>query len=221
MPSVTPRLYFKGQLDRNADAPVTEAALTRRAALLLPLLLARCGEPPEPVYDPLRYNYLPPIQLNVASIAIEQRFVPSGVGPEVSNQDPVPPAEALKAMANDRLQPFGTANKAVFAILDASMVRQNDVVTGSMAVSLSILDDGGGRMGFAEARVQNRHTGRIGALRPVLYEMTKAMMADMNVEFEYQIRHNLKDWLIVPAAPDVPVQQAPLEQPGPVQPKTE
>jgi hypothetical protein len=34
----------------------------------------------------------------------------------------------------------------------------------------------------------------------------------MNVEFEYQIRHNLKDWLTTSAAPDTPVQQAPLDQ---------
>ena len=197
------------------------AFLTRRGALLLPLVLASCGAEPEPVYEPLRYNYLPPIQLNVASIAIEQRFVPSGVGPEISNQDPVSPVAALKSMADDRLQPFGTANKAVFAILDASMLRQNDVITGSMAASLSILDDGGARLGFAEARVENRHTGRVGNPRPVLYEMTKAMMADMNVEFEYQIRRNLKSWLLASAAPDVPVEQTPLDQPGPALPKTE
>src|SRR5271166_1219300 len=109
--------------------------LSRRFVLLLPLALAACGEEPEPVYEPLRYNYLPPIQLNVASIEVQQRFIPSGVAPDVSNQDPVPPIEALKAMANDRLQAFGTANKAVFAILDASLARTNDVVTGSMAVS--------------------------------------------------------------------------------------
>src|ERR1700761_929880 len=115
--------------------------LTRRVALLLPLVLAACGgEEEEQVFEPLRYNYLPPIRLNVASIAVEQRFVPSGVDPDVSNQDPVPPIVALKAMANDRLQAFGTANKAVFAILDASLVRQGDEVTGTFAVSLTILD---------------------------------------------------------------------------------
>jgi hypothetical protein len=187
--------------------------MTRRSALLLPLVLAACGgEEEEQVFEPLRYNYLPPLQLNVASIAIEQRFVPSGVDPDVSNQDPVPPIEALKAMANDRLQAFGTANKAVFAILDASLVRQNDIVTGSFAVSLTILDDPGTQLGFAEARVQSRHTGRIGDIRPVLYDMTKAMMSDMNVEFEYQIRHNLKNYLTEAVAPDTPVEQAPLEQ---------
>jgi hypothetical protein len=35
----------------------------------------------------------------------------------------------------------------------------------------------------------------------------------MNVEFEYQIRRNLKNWLTEGAAPDTPVEQAPLDQP--------
>lgn len=189
--------------------------LTRRVALLLPLVLAACGAQPEPVFEPLRYNYLPPIQLKVASIVIEQRFIPAGVPPDVSNQDPVPPVEALKAMASDRLQAFGTANKAVFAIVDASLTRADDVIAGSMDVSLTILDDSGGQLGFAEARVQARHTGPIDDIRPVLYDMTKAMMSDMNVEFEYQIRHNLNDWLTQGTAPDTPVEQAPLDQAPP------
>jgi len=188
---------------------------TRRLVLLLALTLAACGGGAEPVFEPLHYNNLPPIQLNVASIAIEQRFVPAGVAPDVSNQDPVPPAEALKAMANDRLQAFGTANKAAFAILDASLTREADVVIGSMAVSLTIMDDSGGQLGFAEARVQSRRTGELGHIRTVLYDLTKSMMTDMNIEFEFQIRHNLKTWLTNSAAPDTPVEQAPLEAPPP------
>lgn len=185
--------------------------LTRRFMLLLPLGIAACGGAEEPIFDPLRYNYLPPIQLNVASVAIERRFVPSGVAPDVSLQDPVPPVEALAAMANDRLQAFGTANRAVFAILDASLTRMGDVITGSMAVTLAVLDDNGTQLGFAEARVESRHTGRVSNLRPVLYEMTKSMMNDMNIEFEYQIRHNLRNWLTDGAAPAMPVEQAPLD----------
>jgi hypothetical protein len=199
--------------NKGPRAQMQAGLLTRRFALLLPLAFAACGEAEEQAFDPLRYNYLPPIQLNVASIAVEQRFVPSGVDPDVTNQDPVPPIEALKAMGNDRLQAFGTANKAIFAILDASLTRQNDVVTGAFAVSLTILDDSGTQLGFAEARVQSRHAGRTGDLRPTLYEMTKAMMSDMNVEFEYQIRRNLKSFLTTGAAPDTPVEQAPLDQP--------
>jgi hypothetical protein len=200
----TPRAY---------QPALRAAGITRRFVLLLPLALAACGEEPEPVYEPLRYNYLPPLQLNVAGIEVEQRFIPAGILPDVSNQDPVPPIDALAAMGHDRLQAFGTANKAVFAIMDATMTRENDTVIGSFAVSLTILDDSGAQTGFAEARVQSTHTGRIEALRPVLYDMTTRMMSDMNVEFEYQIRRNLKAWLTNGAAPDTPVEQAPLEQP--------
>jgi hypothetical protein len=191
---------------------------TRRLVLLLPFALAACGGEPDLVFEPLRYNYLPPIQLNVASIAIEQRFIPSGTAPDVTGQDPEPPIDALKAMANDRLQAFGTGNKAVFAILDASLTRENDVVLGSTAVSLTILDDNATQLGYAEARVQSRHTGRINNIRAVLYDMTKAMMTDMNIEFEYQIRRNLKNLLTSGAAPDTPVEQTPLDQPGLGQP---
>jgi hypothetical protein len=187
--------------------------LTRRLVLLTPLVLAACGDDEEPVYEPLRYNYLPPIQLNVASIEVEQRFVPSGMAPDVSDQDPVPPVEALKAMGNDRLQAFGTANKAIFAIEDASLTRVGGVINGSMAVMLTILDDAGTQLGYAVARVNSRHTGDVGNIHSVLYDMTKAMMSDMNVEFEYQIRHSLSRWLTTTAAPDTPVQQAPLTEP--------
>ena len=121
--------------------------LTRRFMLLLPLAVAACGggDDDDLTYAPLRYNDLPPIQVKVATIAIEQRFVPAGAPPDVSNLDPAPPSEALKAMANDRLQAFGTSNKAVFSVLDASMTRNGDTITGSLAVSLTILDDNGTR----------------------------------------------------------------------------
>ena len=193
--------------------------LNRRSVLLLPLALAACGDNDEVAFDALRYNDLPPIQMNVASIRIEQRFVPSGVPPDVSNQDPAPPVEALKAMASDRLQAFGTANTAVFAILDATLTREGDVVLGSMAVSLTILDDSGTQIGLAQARVQSRHTGQLNHIRKVLYDLTKSMMIDMNIEFEYQIRRNLRTFLTNAVAPDTPVEQAPLGQsPSSVQP---
>lgn len=192
------------------------ACLTRRLALLLPFALAACGddESDEALFEPLRFNSLPPIQLNVTSIETEVRFIPAGVPPDVSGSDPAPPLAALRAMAGDRLQAFGTANRAVYAILDGSMTRQNDVIRGAFAVSLTIYGDDGNQRGFAEARVESRHSGRIDDLRATLYDMTKSMMGDMNIEFEYQIHRNLKDFLVTSGAPDTPVEQAPLDQSG-------
>jgi len=188
--------------------------LTRRHTLLLPLAVAACAAEPEPVFEPLRFNYLPPLPLNVATIEVQQRFVPAGTPPDVSAQDPIPPVDALRAMANDRLQAFGTSGRAVFAILDASLTRQDDVINSVLAVSLTVLAADGTQGGFAEARVESRRTGSVERLRPVLYEITRTMMEKMNVEFEYQIRHNLREWLVSPTAPDAPVEQTPLEPPA-------
>ena len=193
--------------------------LARRLALLLPLVLPACGEDiATPTYfEPLRYAYLPPIQLNVAAIDIQQRFIPSGFPPDVTASDPVPPAEALRSMAADRLQALGAANKAVFAILNASLVRLDDSVKGDMAVSLAIYDEDGTQRASAEAHVERTHTAPDASRRQALYDMTRDMMGDMNIEFEYQVRRNLKDWLATSAAPETPVQQDPLNQPPPVE----
>jgi hypothetical protein len=188
------------------------AHLTRRHALLVPLALFGCAEP-EAVFPPLHYEYLPPIQLNVAAIEVEPRFIPSGVPPDVTAEDPAPPVAALRAMATGRLQAFGISGRAVFAILDASLTRDGNDIAATMAVSLTVYGADGAQDGFAEARVQHNQSGDINDLRKTLYDITKTMMDNMNVEFEYQVRQNLRAWLTTPAAPDTPVEQTPLTQP--------
>jgi hypothetical protein len=191
--------------------------LSRRMILAVPLLLAACGgddSSESNAFPPLRYDYLPPVQLNVASVEIQQQFIPSGLPPDVTASDPVQPIDALKAMANDRLQSLGTSNKAMFAILNASLTREEDVIRGTLSVSLTIFDDDNTQQGYAVATVDRSHSGDIDKLGKALYAFTKALMNDMNVEFEYQVRRNLKNWLASSAAPDTPVQQDPLDQPN-------
>ncbi|HVC61384.1 MAG TPA: hypothetical protein VND19_13610 [Acetobacteraceae bacterium] len=191
--------------------------LTRRASLLLPFLLAACGGEERADFPPLRYNYLPPIRLNVASVGIEQRFYPSGIAPDITALDPVHPVEALRAMAEDRLQALGTSGQAVFGITNASLTRQDDVITCALAVVLEIYPTPGIRSGFAQAVVSRQHTGHIDDLRDVLYDITKAAMDAMNVEFEYQVRNNLRPWLLSASAMPLPVERQPLDT-GPNEP---
>lgn len=186
--------------------------LCRRLVLILPLVLAACGGP-EKVYPPLSYSDLPPIQLKVANIDVQQQFFPAGRDPDISRKDPAQPVDALKAMVHDRLQAFGTSNKAVVAIQNASLTQNGDIIALELQITLTILDDDGNQVGYATARVSSRHTERTDDLRQTLYDMTSGAMNQMNVEFEYQIRKNLKPWLTDTVAPDVPVEQAPLEQP--------
>ncbi len=187
----------------------------RIAALLLSLLVAACGGGEERRdFPPLRYDYLPPIQLNVAALEVEPRFVSSGTGADVTAQAPVRPVDALTTMGRDRLSPLGGSGRAVLAIQDGSLIRRGDTIRGSMAVGLTIFRDDGGRAGFVEARVSRTSSGGSGSLRGRLYDLVEAMMNDMNVELEFQIRRNLKDWLNVPTAASTTVEQAPLAPPS-------
>lgn len=191
-------------------------SLSRRSALLLPLAFAACGPTEPETYDPLSWDYLPPIPLNVGTIEVEQRFFPSGFSPDVTAQAPVKPVEALRTMASDRLRSFGTKDKAVFVIQDASLTRRDGSIVANLAVTLTILREGGERAGYVEARVSRREQGGSGSLRYNLYQTVKSMMDQMNVELEFQVRRNLKDYLTEPTAAPVAVEQAPLGQPTPL-----
>ena len=197
----------------------------RRAALLLPVLslpwlAAACvsGAPAPAVrtsFPPLRYDHLTPIRLNVADIAVEDRSVPAPDG--LDAQSPVRPGDALRGMARDRLLPGGASGRAVFVIDEAAIVRVQGGLSGTMAVHLDVLAADGGRAGFAEARVSRRRVGteRGESLRAVLYEVTRQMMDDMNVEFEYQVRRALREWVqdTATAPAPAPVQQQELPAP--------
>lgn len=184
--------------------------LSRRTSLLLPWLLAACGGGDERDFPPLHYNYLEPLRLNVAEVQIEQRFVPAGVPPDVSQLDPEPPVVALRAMAADRLQALGATGRAVFVILDASLVRLKDTINASWAVELNIYTAPNVRVGYADASVTSTYTGDLDDLPGKLYDMTKSLMDRMNVEFEYQVRRSLGGWLLPGGAAQAPVQQQPL-----------
>ena len=187
--------------------------LTRRLSLLLPVLLAACGgHAQQHDFVPLHYGYLLPLGLNVAQIRIEQRYVPSGAPPDVSQLDPVRPVDALRAMATDRLQALGGSGVAVFSIVNASLTRKGDTLTGNFEVELDIYSGPDTRAAYATASVTGSYTGDLDDIQARLYDMTRSLMDRMNVEFEYQVRHSLGAWLLPAGAPQVPVEQQPLTQ---------
>jgi hypothetical protein len=197
---------------------MTVQALTRRLVMLLPLVLAACGgRPPPHNFPPLTYDYLLPLRLNVASVDVQDNWTPNS-GADVGALSPQPPAEALERMARDRLFPAGSSGRAVFVIDDASIIRNGNALYGTLAVHLDIIGADGHRTGYAEARVARTRTGPAvdDDLPGSLYDLTKQMMDDMNVEFEYQVRRSLKDWLqnSPPGAMPAPVSVQPLPPPS-------
>lgn len=189
--------------------------LARRALLLLPILAAGCGDdgPARTGFAPLTFSYLTPLRLNVAAI---EEAPPPPPGP-LDDINPVPPAQALIRMAQDRLGAGGSLGRAVFVIDDATITRTGSVLNGTLAVHLDVLTSDGTRAGFAEARVSRRAEGVGSDLPAALHDMTAQMMQDMNVEFEFQVRQSLREWLqeATTAPPPPTVEQQPLSPPKP------
>lgn len=167
--------------------------LDRRSFLALPLVAAACTSDMQPrtSFPTLRYDYLLKLRLNVADIEFSSP-PPPGPLDEIS---PAPPGQALLQMARDRLVASGSLGRAVFVIDQAQVMRIPDGLDGVLAIHLDVLTSEGTRAGFAEAKVSRRLVGVGDDLSGALYDITQQMMQDMNVEFEYQVRRTLRDWL--------------------------
>ena len=195
-------------------------AVTRRMVLLVPVLLtpvllAACGEDAvlRQDFPPLRYDYLSRLQLNVSSISFGDLPLP---GP-LDSLDPAPPGQGLVQLLQDRLIAGGSSGRAQVTIGEARITREGDALDGALAVRVDIVAADGTTAGFAEARVARHLTGIGNDVRGALYDFTKQMLDDMNVELEFQLRRTLKDYLqtTTTAPPPAPVQQQDLSAPAP------
>ena len=192
------------------------------AGLAAIVLLAGCGgdTKPVPVFKPFSYGYLTPLRLNVGQIRIEDH-VPPATGPaDLAPTAPVSPDDALRQMAQDRLVAAGSSGTAVLTIDQASITGQaGSALDGTLAVHLDIVSNTGGHTGYAEAHVSREFVPGSGTdndgLKSQLYGLTSQMMQDMNVEFEFQLRRTLGDWMLDASGAPVSgsVEQQPLAGP--------
>lgn len=188
--------------------------LARRTAFLVPLWLAACADDGPPrTYEPISYDYLPRLRLNVAAV----EFAPLPPPGPLDQQAPFPPAAALQRAIQDRVAAGGSSGRALVTIEQALITRSGGGLDGNMAVRLDVLAADGRRVAYAEARVTRRATGIGRDLRGALYDITKQMLEDMNVELEFQLRRSLREYLqaTTTAPPPPPVQQQNLAPPRP------
>lgn len=201
-------------------------------ALAAPLTLAACssGPPVQTSFPELQYTYLPQITLKVATVEVRDDYQPGPNAAQLIETAPEAPAAVLERMAHERLIGDGSPGSAVFAIKRASLNQVGDDLEGTMTVELSVRTSNGERVGYADATVSRSVTAPTNEspdrIRAALYDLTKRMMADMNVELQYQIQKSLPEWLayapgttFAPAAAPPPytaggIQAQPLTMPG-------
>ena len=193
----------------------------RRVALFLPLLAAACasGDTTPPLRRAPSYGYLTPLRLNVLDIEV----VPALQSPayRVDGPAPLSPLALAEQMGRERLVPVGTTGRARFVVDTASLIRDGASSGGLFTqaserlsvlvhVRVEILSSDGRRVGFTEAEVRRSasviNEGPASQSRNA-DQIVRQAMDDLNVEFEFQIRRSLRDWLmtgepgVVPAAP--------------------
>jgi hypothetical protein len=185
-------------------------------SLAAPAVLAGCAdnEPAPPTtFAPLSYSYLRPLRLNVGSIEINDAWAPDPASHDISAQSPAIPLDALRQMAQDRLVAAGASGRAVFTVQQASITPAGGNLDGLFRVRLDLYTSDGQRAAYAEAAVSRSapapDSDDAAATRAALYGLTRQMMSDMNVEFEFH-------WLQAgdgPAPLPAPVQQQALPPP--------
>lgn len=184
----------------------------RRAALLLPLLAAGCAgsDPPPAPLAPIAYRYLTPLPLNVADIAIAPADPPGTPGDLGATLQPRP-AEAVRIMGRDRLTAVGTVGSGRFAVTRATLLRGSGL-SCAVGCRLEILGADDGRLGFIEAEARATATGTEASRADAAARLLRRAMDDLNVEFEFQLRRNLRAWLVV--VPPGTVGAVPAPPPG-------
>jgi hypothetical protein len=191
-----------------------------RAAIALTgfILLTGCGSSDAPPlrhdFPPPSYAYLRKFRLNVRNLRIDDRSPPPGLGELAQEANPVP-AYALTQMARERILAAGNSGTAIFVIDLASITRDgNGTFNGMLAVHIDILGDDGAPRSFAQARVTRPHVPANDEDDvTALHALVTDMMADMNIELEFQLRQNLRDLLLRDGTTPAAVRAEPLAPP--------
>lgn len=188
--------------------PVRSVFLAAAAALVL---TACQSAPPRPPVRPVGFAAFAPIVLNVAAVdVVDSRR--AGGGASVDDRIPVPPAEAVRRWAAERLQAGGRQGRVRVIIKDATVTETQLPRTGGMQgfftnqqaqrydgrIEVEVTGEVPGDTsfrGFTRATVTNSTTVpeniTLADREAALQELTRAMAEDLNARLDAGIRKDL------------------------------
>ena len=194
---------------------MTVTTLIRPLAMAVALCgaLAACQTPdPEPSYPELTYAHFGAIPLDVARIEVVRAYVPPAKKPNVDHLFPVKPLAAADRWVRDRLRAAGRTGVVRATIARASVVEvplkrtkgirgaftkdQSERYDGLIEISIQILGNDGREKANVTSRAERSRTVAEDASpndrEKVWFEMTEAMMNDLNASLQRQINRHLR-----------------------------
>lgn len=195
---------------------VLRGAPTFGLAVAICGFLAACQTPdPEPAYAELSYAHHGKISLDVRRIEMVRAYVPPAKKPNVEHLSPASPLAAAERWVKDRLRAAGKAGVAQATISRASIIEvplkrtegirgvftkdQAERYEGQMEITIRILDDSGSEKASVLARASRSRTVAEDVSlidrEKVWFELTEAMMNDINTTLQKQINTNLGKFL--------------------------
>ena len=192
--------------------PSTAPFIRLIAVAALAAAVAGCAaKPPAPKFPPLSFAHLTPIRLDIASIEVINAYRAPAKKPNVEHLFPIKPVDPAMRWGMDRIMPVGAAGVARVTVKRASVVevslKRTTGIRGSFTTDQTERYDGVVEMTVVITDGRGRERGRITSRTErtksvpeditlndrdkVWYELTRAMMNDLNTSLENQIRKHL------------------------------
>ena len=191
------------------------SSLALAAVLVLALGACSADPPGRPIYPELTYRHLPPIKLAVGRIEVEDAYTPPLRAPNVEHEFPLSPAAAARRWSDDRIRAVGEKGSVKVTLREASVVEvalkktegltgavtadQSERYDGTIVMEIEVRSENGDKEAFVTATARRSRTVpediTLNDREKVFFEMTEAMMNDLNAELERQIQQHLGRYL--------------------------
>ena len=179
-------------------------------------ILSGCATQVEKIgFSQISFAHLPPINLNVARVEVENRYASPTTHPNVEHKFSVLPAAVASNWGRDRLKAVGQSGVARVIVRRASVVEvplkrtagvkgaftrdQSERYDAVIDMKVEIRDANGDLRVTAESTAKRSRSVSenisLNGREKVWFEMTEAMMGDLNTSLAAQIHNHMNRWL--------------------------